>query len=599
MLVKDLRALRVKDLRALRVKSVTNSRPSFGSYEKLMNQINSFFPVFALSIPLLGIALILWVTKRGPQSATGAGCATGTSCINLLTALITLLTFLVIAAMYPAIKAGKILAGSFTVFKAPTPGFPTVLFSLRVDALGFYIGLIAVVIWMFSSFFAIEFMRKKQSQIRYDIFSLLTLVGMLGVVFSGDLFTLYFFFELLSVASLVLVIHEQTPAAMRGGVIYIFMGICGGLILLMSILLTYSLTGSIDLAVVGLGLKGSKWLPLIFWGYVLGFGVKAGIFPLHYWMPSAYPETPTCAVALSSGVMIKAGAYGITRTIYSIIGLDALRGSALVPILLGMALFSIFIGSAAAINQKDIKKLLGYSSVSQIGYIILGLTLLSPLGLTAGILHMFNHAIIKVALFLCAGVFIHYTGSGHLDDLKGIGKRMPLMTACFTMAALSMIGLPPFNGFISKWFLALGALEAVKVGSYSLWVGILAVGTLILSSFMNLIYYGPIIYNAWFGTEEEAPEGSSEGNGWDSVRYGLQDPEPALVSEKQGFRDLGVRDLGKTASNDPLQPKPLSLPLSPYMMIPVLLLALGTVVFGIFPGFPLALAQQISQFYFH
>ena len=117
------------------------------------------------------------------------------------------------------------------------------------------------------------------------------------------------------------------------------------------------------------------------------------------------------------------------------------------------ALFSIFIGSAAAINQTDLKKLLGYSSVSQIGYIIMGLTLLSPLGLTGGILHIFNHAIIKAGLFLCAGGFIHQTGSRHLAQLKGIGKKMPIVTACFTMAALSMIGLPPFNGFISKWFM--------------------------------------------------------------------------------------------------------------------------------------------------
>jgi multicomponent Na+:H+ antiporter subunit D len=552
-----------------------------------MNQINSILPVLALSIPLLGIALILWVNKRATHSAARPGlqgkpgdtCATAAPCVNLLTALITLLAFLAVAAMYSAIRAGKVLSGSFTVASAPR--FPTMLFSFRVDALGFYIGLIAVTIWMLSSFFAIEFMRKKHSQLRYDIFSLLTLVGMLGVVFSGDLFTLYIFFELLSVASLVLVIHEQTPAAMKGGVIYIFMGICGGLILLMSILLTYSLTGSIDLAVVGSGLKGSKWLPLIFWGYVLGFGVKAGIFPLHYWMPSAYPETPTSAVALSSGVMIKAGAYGITRTIYSIIGLDALRGSSLVAILLGMALLSIFIGSAAAINQKDIKKLLGYSSVSQIGYIILGLTLLSPWGLTAGILHIFNHAIIKATLFLCAGGFIHCTGYRYLDDLKGIGRKMPLMTACFTMAALSMIGLPPFNGFISKWFLAVGALDAVKVGSYSLWVGILAVGTLIVSSFMNLIYYGPIIYSAWFGTEEEA-------------RQGIEIEVAAGYGGTEGQGDLRTLSPLAPVCASPCLPKP-----APVMMIPVLLLALGTVVFGIFPGFPLALARQISQFYFH
>ncbi len=507
----------------------------------------SIAPVLALSIPLLGILPVLWVNKRFPEK------------VNICTAIITLIDFLVVAAMYPAIKAGTILVNTIET------GLP-VTFSLRVDTLGFYVGLIATGIWMLSSFYAIEFMRKNHAQIRYDIFSLLTLVGMLGVVFTGDLFSLYILFELLSVASFVLVIHEQTPEAMRGGVVYIFMGISGGLILLFSILMTFSITGTINLGIVGLGLKGNKWLPLIFWGYIVGFGVKAGIFPLHYWMQAAYPETPCCAVALSSGVMIKAGAYGIIRTIYNIIGLDVLKGSVLVAILLGMALFSIFIGSAAAINQTDLKKLLGYSSVSQMGYIIMGLTLLSPLGLTGGILHIFNHAIIKAGLFLCAGGFIHQTGSRHLAQLKGIGKKMPIVTACFTMAALSMIGLPPFNGFISKWFLAIGALDAVKVGSYSLAVGIVAVGTLILSSFMNLIYYGPIVYNAWFAPEKE----------------------PVYEMGKQAV---------KNEDNDSYTLKEWKT-LKPAMLIPILLLASGTLIFGLFPGFPLSLAKKISMFYF-
>ncbi len=496
-----------------------------------MNQ-TSVLPIFALAVPLFGVIPILYINKRAPEK------------INLSTAIITLITFFIIALMYPSIKAGNILVNTLKT------GIP-VGFSFRIDALGFFIGLIASFIWMLSSFYAIEFMRKTHAQVRYDVFSLLTLAGMLGVVFTGDLFSLYVLFELLSVASFFLVIHEQTPEAMRGGVVYIFMGISGGLILLLAIVMTYSLTGSISLSTIGLGLKGNKWLPLIFWGYILGFGVKAGIFPLHYWMPCAYPQTPSCAVALSSGVMIKAGAYGIIRTIYSIVGLDILKGNYLVAILLGMALFSIFIGSAAAINQTDLKKLLGYSSVSQIGYIILGITLLSPLGMTGGILHIFNHAVIKAGLFLCAGAFIHQTGKKSLSELKGIGKKMPIVTACFTMAALSMIGLPPFNGFISKWFLAIGALDAVKVGSYSLTVGIVAVGTLILSSFMNLIYYGPIVYNAWFGVVEKT-----------DCPIKREDPKPV-------------------------------------MMVPILLLALGTLIFGLFPGFPLSIARQISLLYFH
>jgi multicomponent Na+:H+ antiporter subunit D len=311
---------------------------------------------------------------------------------------------------------------------------------------------------------------------------------------------------------------------------------------------------------IGLGLKGSPFLPFIFIGYLIGFGVKAGIFPLHFWMPSAYPEAPTCAVALSSGVMIKAGAYGIIRTMYGIMGSDLMKGSSvLAGLLLFMAMLSIFVGSAAAINQSDIKRLLGYSSVSQIGYIIMGVALLSPTGLLGGLVHIFNHAIIKAALFLCAGSMIKQTGRRYLPELKGIGQKMPIVTFCFSFASLSMIGLPPFNGFISKWFLALGALESAKIGSYgasSQWIGISAVGLLILSSFMNLVYYGPIVYGAWF-------------------EKGRDDSE-------------SKEDNGKTTSADP----------EASMLLPILILATATLVFGILPGWPLKLARQISNMVF-
>lgn len=496
----------------------------------------SFLPVLAIVFPLIGAITVNWVKKvfRGQET--------------LFTALITLASAITIGLMYPYIKAGNVLT-----YLIPT-GL-SVGISFRVDTLSFFVGLISISIWMLASFYTIGYMKDTNSPIRYNVFSLLTLVGMLGVVFTGDLFSLYIFFEILSVASFMLMAHRQTRIALKGALIYIFMGISGGLILLLSIVLTYSLAGTIDFSIVGFGaLKDSAFFPIIFICYIIGFGVKAGIFPLHFWMPSAYPEAPTCAVALSSGVMIKAGAYGIIRTIYTIMGSNIMKGSIYVSVLLFFALLSIFVGSAAAINQTDIKRLLGYSSVSQIGYIILGITLLSPTGLLGGIIHIFNHAIIKAALFMCAGAFIQIGGSRYIDELKGIGRRMPFFTLCFTFAALSMIGLPPFNGFISKWFLAIGALESIKKGAYSHWVGIFAVGVLILSSFMNLVYYGPIVYGAWFEKEHS--------------------------SSKEKNRS------------------PISLNYKISMLVPVAILAFATIFFGILPGWPLRIARQISLMVF-
>ena len=350
-----------------------------------------------------------------------------------------------------------------------------------------------------------------------------------------------------------MVVHEQTKEAMRGGILYIFMGIIGGLILLFSIVATYMIAGTGDFELLMGKLAQSPYLPYIFWGYIIGFGVKAGIFPLHIWLPEAHPVAPAPASALLSGVMIKAGAYGIIRVLYSILGPALMRGSAHIMVLFAISLITIFLGSAVAMRQVEIKRMLAYSSISQIGYILMGATILSPLGLVGGVIHIFNHALIKGALFLCAGAFIHQVGLRQLKDLSGIGKRMPVTTLCFTIAALSMIGFPPFNGFISKWFLALGSLEAIKAGSYSLGVGILALGMLLLSSFMNLIYYGPIVYRAWFA---ETP--------------------------------------GSLADDSSLNSDPAA-----SMKWPMILLALGIIIFGIFPRWPLELAHQVSALFFH
>ncbi len=496
--------------------------------------LDSYLPLLAVMFPLVAIVFRPFVEKQRYYNFTFI-----VSSVNLV----------IVLLMYPGIKAGNTLNMSLDTGL----GFN---FVFRADMLGFFVGIISIFLWTLSSFYAIEYMKESHAHGRYNIFSLLTLGGMMGVVFTGNLFTLYIFFELLSVASAILVFHEETPEAMKAGFKYLFLGIAGGLILLFGIIMTYEITGSGDLTIIGIGLEGSKWTPLIFWSFIIGFGVKAGMFPMHIWLPSAHPVAPSPASALLSGVMIKAGAYGIFKTVYNVIGYTDITHShmgLLYPLMI-LALITIFLGSACAITQTEIKKMLAYSSISQIGYVIMGIALLTPTGIVGALLHIFAHAFMKGTLFMAAGAFIYKTGLRELEDLKGIGQRMPFTTLCFSICAFSMIGIPPFIGFISKWFLAVGSLEAMRWGNYWPGVGFIALLTLLLSSMLNLIYYGPVVIGAWMHGEGEE-----------------SDNEEVPVKREEANMT---------------------------MLIPMLILSLGVFFFGISPRLPLSFVRELSKIFF-
>lgn len=596
----------------------------------------SYLPVLSILVPVLGVLLIPFIEEQKT---------------NILTAIATFTSFVIILSMYPFIRSGTVIG----------TGFNTELLinlTFRVDALGYIVGLVASIIWTLASVYAIGYMGHGHALKRYNIFSLLSFTGMLGVSFTGNLFSLYIFFELLSVASYVMVIHEETEEAKSAGLVYLFMGVTGGLVLLFSMIATYSIAGTGDLSSVGMEkLQASPYLPLIFFGYILGFGVKAGLFPVHIWLPMAHPVAPAPGSALLSGVMIKAGAYGILRTVFAITGMKAVTGTWFIYVLLGLAAINIFLGSAVAIKQTEIKRMLAYSSIAQMGYIILGITLLSRSGIMGSALHIFNHAFIKGTLFLCAGAIIHQTGLRQIEDFEGIGKRMPITMICFTLASLSMIGFPPFNGFITKWHLLIGALEAARMGSHSFAIGISAIVLLLVSSFMNLMYYGPIIYSAWFkspqkpivpvqhsahGQNEElnaAIEGAAGtgialhrisdnvhgGNVHDAAHYQANhsDHSSSSVNDSDMHKDKAHKDEEIASahghddneksghhgdshdddshghghdSHDEPQVENCDPPL--VMLIPLILLAAGVVIFGVIPIFPVSLAEKVSFLYF-
>lgn len=365
--------------------------------------------------------------------------------------------------------------------------------SFRIDWLSVILVTIASSIWLLVTIYAFDYVKPGKHVNRYHAFTLITLGATLGTLLSGDLVTLFLFFELMSFSSYVLVIHEGDAKALKAGFLYLIMTIGGGLAFLFGVLAVFQMTGTVAFTAGGF-LASKSGLSLgAFVSFLIGFGMKAGMFPLHIWLPEAHPVAPSPSSALLSGVMLKIGAFGLLRIIFNVYEFRFLKEVGWINYLLLLAILTIILGSIFAIMQKNLKRRLAYSSVAQMGYILLGMALLSERALIGDIFHIFTHAIMKSCLFLVSGTLIMLTGKTDVDDFKGIGKRMPISMVCFTMASLSMIGIPPFNGFLSKWFLGLGALEVNQP---------LSAIVLLVSSLLNAVYYLPIVINAFFKSEE-------------------------------------------------------------------------------------------------
>jgi multicomponent Na+:H+ antiporter subunit D len=405
---------------------------------------------------------------------------------NALSVATSVVTFLSVVALYPTIMAGEII--QFSVLEL----LPNLEISFRVDILSFSLALLSSFIWMLVAIYSLDYMCKEHGCNRYYPVLIITLASCMGIFMAGDLFTLFVFFELMSLISYVLVVHEETIEALRAGYKYLIMTIIGGLALFFGIIITFELGGSVSLGGSTLISEPSNLAFFAFISFLIGFGMKAGMFPLHVWLPDAHPVAPSPASALLSGVMLKTGAYGLLRVIFHVYGIEFMQETGWTVILAVVAVITILLGSAVAITQEDLKRRLAYSSVGQMGYILLGMSLLTERALIGNIFHIFSHAFMKSTLFLAAGAIILKTGKRSIKDLGGIGRQMPYTMFAFTLAALAMIGIPPFNGFLSKWTLALGAMDANKP---------FLVLVLLISSLLNGLYYLPIIISAFFGLE--------------------------------------------------------------------------------------------------
>ena len=321
----------------------------------------------------------------------------------------------------------------------------------------------------------------------------LLLFSMIGMIFTNDLFNLYVFLEILSITSYGIISIKRSKDNLMATLKYLIIGTVGSASILIGIALLYMVTGYLNMSEVN-GVIGGAWqiyprnilLSLVF--ILTGLGIKSAIFPLHTWLPDAHSNAPTPSSALLSGLVVKIYIFSQAKILFRVIGIDIIQTIGVPEFITYFAILSMIAGSIFAIGQKDIKRMLAYSSVAQIGYIFLGLGLATELGLGAAFFHVITHALMKITLFLSAGAIIYKTGKRNIDDLKGIGYEMPITMGVFTIAALGMIGVPGINGFISKWYLSMAVLDANKP---------IYVVLILISSLLNAIYYLPIIMSAF------------------------------------------------------------------------------------------------------
>lgn len=359
----------------------------------------------------------------------------------------------------------------------------------QIDDLGRIFAVVVNIVWVLAGFYAFEYMKHEKEEKRYFGFYTIVFGILLALNYSGSMLTYYLFYELMTLLSVPFILHSKTKEAIMGGLKYLFYSLFGAYMVLFGIYflnkyattLNFSAGGVLDLGMA----EGNQGILLVVaFSMILGFGVKAGMFPLHAWLPTAHPVAPAPASAVMSGIIVKMGVLGMIRVVYYMFGADFLRGTWVQTAWIVLTLITVFMGSMLAYREKVMKKRLAYSTVSQVSYILFGLALLQPEAFTGSILHVVFHAVIKSALFMCAGAIIYKTGKTNVDELRGIGKEMPVTIWCYTFVSLALIGIPPASGFISKWYLAIGSLQSgIRVFA---WLGpvILLISALLTAGYL-------------------------------------------------------------------------------------------------------------------
>ena len=371
------------------------------------------------------------------------------------------------------------------------PGLEVVL---HADALSVLFVNLSTLLWLVTTVYAIGYLEHSPHRSRFFGFFSLCVSATVGLALAGNMFTFVLFYELLTLSTYPLVAHKGTPEAVRGARIYLAYTLGGGLVLMLGAIWLQALVGPLEFVEGGLlsqlpeELHGQ--LVWIFLLLMIGLGVKAALVPLHGWLPQAMVAPAPVSALLHAVAVVKAGAFGIVRVVYDVYGIEFASDLGLLLPLGIAAAITIVYGSVRALSQDNLKKRLACSTVSQVSYIALGTAIFGPLGTIGGVAHLVHQGVMKITLFFAAGNYAETLGVHRVSEMDGIGRRMPLTTLAFTIGALGMIGIPPVAGFVSKWYLGTGALEA----GAAYWV----LPVLIASSVLNAAYFLPILQRAWF-----------------------------------------------------------------------------------------------------
>lgn len=473
-----------------------------------------------------------------------------------------------LAAGVLAVWAALLTGGQLTLWRMTE----SMTVTLAVDGVSRLFAALTSAVWLLVGVYSISYMTHEKDEFRFFGFYLIVLGVLIALDFSANLVTLYVCYEMMTLTSLPLVLHEMTKDAVMAGLKYLFYSVAGAFLALFGIFYLYGAAQSLTFTPGGVefvgalagnaaGLAGNAagvagnaaevagndgLLLGAVCCMLVGFGTKAGMFPLHGWLPTAHPVAPAPASAVLSGLITKSGVLAIIRVVYYIVGPERLRGTWVQNVWMFLALLTVFMGSMLAYKEPVLKKRLAYSTVSQVSYIIFGLGLFNTTGLVGALSHVVFHSLIKNALFLAAGAIIFQTGWTRTEQMRGLGRVMPVTLGCYTLVSLALVGIPPASGFVSKWYLATGAL-ASGTGAWS-WIGPVV---LLISALLTAGYLLPLAINGFF---------------------------PGADFDGREIRDRGL------AGKEP----------SWLMLAPIMILTAGAVLFGCFPGPLLSMLKSIA-----
>ena len=440
-----------------------------------MEIIQSAQPLYTVAVSLLAIILIGLSGNKDPNLRES------------WTILAAIIKFFMVVSMIPQILDSKVIEYSLITL------LPGLEIKFRVDALALTFATTASFLWIITSFYSIGYMRtlKEHAQTRYFMCFAGAMAGAIGVAFSANLFTLFLFYETITFCTFPLVAHSEKPDAIKGARKYIVYLLGTSLAFqLFAIFLTYNVAGTLEFSNQGIlaGKASNALLTVIFILFIAGVG-KAAMMPLHAWLPAAMVAPGPVSALLHAVAVVKVGVFTVVKVILHVFGIDLLSQLGLGTCLAYFASFTIIVASVIALRQDNLKACLAYSTISQLSYIVLGVALLAPSGITGSILHITMHAFAKITLFFTAGTIYLVTHKTRISELAGIGKQMPFTMSAFAVASLSMIGIPPLGGFLSKWFLAIGSIEAKQIP---------IIIVLATSSILNASYFLPIVHAAFF-----------------------------------------------------------------------------------------------------